>query len=324
MPGPWQAIADLDQDNRIKLISSVELKTNKLPLKLYAREYITTHASLYHNDEIMTDKNYLSGARLSVSLIGDSKKQLTLYRDDGRNYDALPFDGSLTARMFVSIKPGRYLLSVRTKNDVFMRSQNKDAVVFPSPITYEVHQREYGSDEAQFVFKIDTEELDPQSISIDGIIKDPDNNVITQVLAHSANNISAEHTLTKIQKAAYGDFTFSGKAYATTRSGREIELQLSERQFWLREKVVMPAINVSEAIATEIVEQPVSTSIWKNIWVMIAIAISSLIIISAIVFIIIRRKRKNKLSENGDELSLDELSMTELQPESIDLNPTKK
>jgi len=316
MAGPWQAVANLDSENRIKIISKVELKTNKLPLKLYVREYITTHASLYLDDQIMTDKNYLSGAKLSVALIGEHKTQLSLYKDDGKSYDALPFDGNLTARMFVNTTPGRYLLSVRTKNEVFMRSTNKDAVVFPSPISYTFKQREYGSDEAEFTFKIDSEELDPSSVTIDGLIKDASNNVVTQLILHGTENLTTPNTLTKIQKVAHGDFTLSGKAFATTVSGREIELQLSELKFWLRKKVIMPTIELSEALPTDPLEVIEETPIWQNIWAISAISIGGLFILAGVVYFLIGIKRKKALAAENPEFSLDELTMTDLQSDS--------
>ena len=315
MAGPWQAVANLDGNNRIKLVSNVILKTNKLPLKLYVREYITTHASLYLDDKIMTNKNYLNGAKLSVALMGEKKSQLSLYKDDGRNYDQLPFDGDLTARIFVNTTPGRYLLSIKTKNQVFMRSENKDAVVFPSPISYTFKQREYGSDEAEFAFKIDTEEIDPKSVSIDGLIKDTNNNVVAQLIIHGIENLSKPDTLTKIQKVDYGDFILSGKAFATTQSGREIELQLPVLKFWLRKKVIMPT-EESDALPTESVEIIDDTPIWENIWVIISLSIVGLLLLAGVVYFIFRMKRKKALADANPEFSLDELTMTDLQSDS--------
>ena len=316
MAGPWQAVAKLDGDNRIKLISQVNLEINKLPLKLYTKEYITTHASLYLDNHIMTDKNYLNGAKLSVVLIGNNNSQFSLYKDDGKNYDALPFDGNLTAHIFVNTLPGRYLLSIRTKNEVFMRNINKDAVVFPYPISYTFKQREYGSDEAEFTFKIDSEELDPKSVSIDGIIKDENNNVVTQLLVHGMENLSKPDTLTKIQKVDYGDFTLSGKVFATTQSGREIELQLSELKFWLRKKAIMPTIVISDALSTESAEMADDVPIWKNIWVIIPLAISGLLMLIGGVYFMIRIRRKKALADANPEFSLDELTKTDLQSDS--------
>ena len=323
MVGPWQAVADLNGNNRIKLISHVELKTNKLPLKLYNQEYITTHASLYYDNKLMTNNAYLSDAKLSIVLIGGADKQLTLYKDDGKDYDALPFDGTLTARVFIDLFPGRYLLSIRTKNNVFIRNENKDAVIFPLPIKYEISAREYGSEEALFIFTADSEELAPDSITIDGTVKDANNRVLTKVIAHSAGNISAQDIFTQTQKIAYGNFTFSAKAFATTLSGREIELQLPEQKFELQKKVVMPPIDISEAISTD-AKPTEQASIWENIWVIIAIAVIGLLLLVAIIFIVLRRRRKKQQPENSDELPLTELSFSELQPTSIDLNTKEK
>ena len=322
MVGPWQAVADLNGDNRIKLISQVELKTNKLPLKLYNQEYITTHASLYADNKLMTNNAYLSGAKLSIMLIGGTDKQLMLYQDDGKDYDALPFDGTLTARAFIDLRPGRYLLNIRTKNHVFIRNKNKDAVVYALPIKYEIAQLEYGSEEALFIFTADSEELDPDSITIDGTVKDANKRVVAKVIAHSAGNLSERDIFTHTKEISYGAFSFSAKAFATTLSGREIELQLPEQQFELLRKVVMPPIDLSEAVATYQAETIEQSSIWKNIWVIITIAASIIILIAVSIFIVIRRRRKNKQPENSDELVLTESSISELQPTSIDLNAT--
>ncbi|MCW8996557.1 MAG: hypothetical protein OQK77_12150 [Psychromonas sp.] len=319
--GPWQAIADLNGNNRIKLISPVKLKTDKLPLKLYTHEYITTYASLYHDDKLMTDNTYLHDARLSVALIGKNNKKLTLYKDNGQGYDALPFDGTLTARIYVNLIPGNYLLSIRTKNNVFIRNQNQDAIVVASPINYEISQLEYGSKEALFKFAVNSEELDPESVIIDGLVKDENNNIIGQLISHSAESISAKDIFTQTKAFDYGVFSFSGKAFATTRTGREIELQLPVKHFELLAKVILPPINISAAIATV---QPEPESIWKNIWVISTIAASSLILLLLIIFIVIRRRRKSRQLANDDELSLKELTLSELQPESLDLNPPGK
>jgi len=236
----------------------------------------------------------------------------------------LPFDGTLTAHVYINLKPGRYLLNIRTKNDVFIRNQNKDAVVFPSPITYKSHAVEYGSKEALFTFKIDSEELDPESVSINGIIKDDNNKIVGQFIAHSAGKISTDGVFTNITEIDYGTYTFSGKAYATTRTGREIELQLPSQQLELIAKVVMPPITSHIEKATGTIEQETQTSIWSNIWVIIAIITGILFIILVIGFIFMRHRIKNKKTENDKKLSLDELSLSKLEPESIDLSSPKK
>ncbi len=35
MPGPWQAIGEVDPDNRVRLLSNIRLETDQLPTQLY-------------------------------------------------------------------------------------------------------------------------------------------------------------------------------------------------------------------------------------------------------------------------------------------------
>ncbi len=328
MTGPWQAIAKLDGDNRIKLISEVQLTVSQLPLKLYAQEYITTHATLYYDKKIMDNPAYLDDAKLSISLLGGANKKMALYQDDGKHYDALPFDGELTARLYVDLLPGRYLLHIRTKNDVFIRNVNKDAVVFPAPISYQIKALETGSDEAKITFSVDGDEIDPSSVSIDGVIKDAENKVIKQVMMHSIDNVSEVGKFYSTHKLSHKLYTFSGKAYATTRKGREIELQLPERIFELFPSFKMPVTNLSEALATQAQEMKEETlyqdseapSLFANLWIIIGITISILLLTVGIVFFILKRNKKNN---NADEENTEELNLDELQPMPIDIKDGK-
>lgn len=326
--GPWQAIAELDGDNRIKLISKVKLTVNRLPLKLYAQEYITTHASLYYDKKIMDNPAYLDDAKLSISLLGGANKKMALYQDDGKRYDELPFDGKLTARLYIDLLPGRYLLHIRTKNDVFIRNVNKDAVVFPAPINYQINPLEEGSDEVKITFSIDEDELDPSSISIDGVIKDANNEIVQQVLMHNIDNPSDVAAFYSTYKLSHNLYTFSGKAYATTRKGREIELQLPEKMFELVPSFKMPVTNLSEAAPTQVNEIPEEVlyqeteapSLFTNLWFIIGISICILLLIAGLVFFILKRKKKNN---SANEENTEALNLDELQPMSIDIKDGK-
>ncbi|WP_094752490.1 hypothetical protein [Psychromonas sp. CD1] len=254
MAGPWQAIANLDGPDRIKLISKVQLKIKDFPLKLYAQEYIRTRASLYYDNKVMTDPSYLKNASLSVSLIAPSIKLLTLYKDDGQSYDALPFDGDLTAHIFIDLLPGRYLINFETKNNVFLRVVNKDAIVFPSPITYKIKPLKKNSNIAVFNFKINTKEIDPNSVIINGVITDKYHNRVENVILHSVDNTLINSVLSTQQNLDYQKYSFSGKVFATTLTGREIELQLKNKRFELIRKTVKVATikpKISEPIVPE-------------------------------------------------------------------------
>ncbi|MEI6896421.1 MAG: hypothetical protein V5786_02830 [Psychromonas sp.] len=327
MAGPWQAIAKLDGENRIKIISKVRLEVNKLPLKLYAQEYITTHATLYEGNKLLKKMSYLHNAQLSISLIGDAKTKMALYQDDGRHYDQLAFDGELTTRLFVDLHPGRYLLSIGTKNDVFIRNVNKDAVVFPSPINYSITSLK---DEVTISFAMDSDEIETNSVSIQGVIKNAEDEVLSQIIIHNRDRIPDRNEMVRTYKLPYQVYTFSGKAYATTLTGREIELQLPDAIFELIKPFKMPEINKSEAVATQlqqiadteqIIEETTSSSLFSNLWVLIAIFANLLLLIVAIIFFMLRRRKRKKQQIEGPIMG--ELNMDELQPTSIDIKDGK-
>ncbi len=201
---------------------------------------------------------------------------------------------------------------------------NHDAVVFLPPVSYEVDALEAGSDQALFEFKIDADELDPLSVTINGMIKDADDNVVEQLIIHSADGVPAQNLFTTVKKLSHNMFTFSAKAFATTRKGREVELHLPKRSFELAPPIVIPEANLSAALATmteelNIAQEPPSLlSDWR---VIAAAAAFFLLLLLTITFILLRRRKKNKLSDDNSEGAF---SLDELQPTPIDLKEDKK
>ncbi|GLS89601.1 TIGR03503 family protein [Psychromonas marina] len=326
MAGPWQAIAELDGDNRIKLISKVQLKVNRLPLKLYTKEYITTEASLFDGNKVISNPAYLADAMLSISLTGSANKKMALYLDDGKHYDQLAFDGNLTAHLYVDLQPGRYLMSISTQNDVFIRNVNKDIVVFPSPINYEIEFQEAQSDIATLSFSIDSDEIIPESVTINGAFKDANNKITSQVMIHNIDNPEGSVQFSSQYKLPYKMYTFSGKAYATTHDGREIELQLPDRIFKLTPPFKLAENIASDGVATQLHSTKAQSlsnpppSLLSQWWLIITISLTLLFMIAVIAFFLWKQKNK-KLKKEG--IVLDELNLDELQPMPIDVSDGK-
>jgi len=325
MPGPWQAIATLNGENRIQLLNPTQLKIEKLPLKVYNKEYLTSYIALINDNKVMTNKDFLKNARLTVSIDNDDKKLVSVYKDDGRYYDSLPFDGKLTTHFFMDIEPGRYLLNIKTRNNIFIRAYNTDIVVFPQPLTYQIEQLGPQVSTAKLSFTVDTTEIDASTVIIDGTLTS--NNKSEQSIVH-LDDLKIEQGLATINiPLAYQAYTYSGKVYATTLDGREVNFELPTQDFQLLAPPVIKTTEIStisEAKATDsnkITENkqeqaPIPSS---NLWIWISVLISLLIIVSIAVVIFLRRKKqKNSLAEN--ELSLDELTS---EPKSSEKNDKK-
>ena len=318
MPGPWQAIANLHGDNRIQLLNPISLEIGKLPLKTYHNEYLTTHVSLLKDKEVITNKDFLNNAKLTVSLVGETKKIISLYKDDGQYYDALPFDGILTTRMFINLKPARYLLSIKTKNNIFIRTHNNDMVVFPSPLTYKIQKLTDNTTSVKFTFTVDNAEILPESVTIDSLIESYDGKNKKQLILHLAEQHLEGNKLTIEMPLEHEIYTYSGSVFATTKNGREINFKLPERTFELTapykvKPVELQAdlITVSEKMTNNENTKQTSQYFW---WLIITFVIF-IVIATILIIYIIKRKKKNA---SNNELSLEEVIKENLEPTSIE------
>ncbi|MCK5818755.1 MAG: hypothetical protein KAH18_05775 [Psychromonas sp.] len=312
MVGPWQVIANLDKNNRIKLISTVKLNVQPLPKKIYSKELLTTTATLTENNTKLKDPHYIDGALLRIAIIGKFRKKVFLYKDTGKIYDKLPFDGVLTAHVYADLSPGSHLLSISTQNNVFVRAFNKDIEVLPTPIKLKTIVPDNTSEFIKFNVSIDEKQIVPTSVTVYGTITDKLNSGVEQIIIHGTGS---NQTVSK--RLTYGDFLFKGKAVATTISGREIEIKLPDEPFTLiapkitrviKNKIGIALKNDSaqnkEDTGVENTEDEVSKpTLSISFWVAFSIAFVLACALILVVVLLIKEKMKNKSSQNIDDIS---------------------
>lgn len=326
MPGPWQAIATLDGENRIQLLNPISLNIEKLPLKVYTQEYLTSYLSLLKDGQVITDKDLLKNAKLTVSLIGeqDDQKLISLYKDDGQYYDSLPFDGKLTAHFFLDLIPGRYLLNIKTQNNIFTRSVNRDVIIFPQPLIYKVQQLD---DKAQFTFVIDQNEIAPESVTIEALISSNSGTTQEQMIVNFIDHELKGDLMTIEVPLSYDSYNYSGKVYATSIDGRELNFELPKQDFVLNAPQVQitPEITamapttatdantpvVDSATPTKKEEEVIVEEESSYLWIIISVLAFFVLFIIFIVLYLLKRKQKKLLA--GHELSLDELTADEVK-----------
>jgi uncharacterized protein (TIGR03503 family) len=315
MPGPWQAIATLNSENRIELLNPTTLQIDKLPLKVYQKEYLTSYVSLINDGQVMTDESLLRNAKLSVSLTGeeDASQLVYLYKDDGEFYDSLPFDGKLTTHIYLDLKPGRYLLSIKTKNNIFVRSFNSDIVVFPQPITYSIKQKDT---HGQFAFMIDDTDIAPETITIDGLISSYSLGTTQQLIVHSTEHEIKGNVINIDVPLEYSSYHFSGKVFATTKDGRELSFELPKEDFKLISPIAVTTPEITNAETVQATDAELTSDKTGEVaaieeetsyfWIWIGVAVFVILLILAGVLYWLKRKKKNKFE--GSELTLDELT----------------
>ena len=177
MPGPWQAIGEVDPDNRVRLLTDIRLESEPLPARLYQGERVKLQSRLLIDGAAPGAGYYLSDLGMTVKLqqfndaaqSGEPIVEETLghYLDDGKGLDEVPGDGVLTAEAVLDVPAGKYRALYSSGNQVFSRAQSQQVLLFPWPLSYTLDAPS-GDIGARLSLLIDADELEPASVVIQG------------------------------------------------------------------------------------------------------------------------------------------------------------
>lgn len=148
MPGPWQAVGKVSPKNNIKLLSHLTLTTDVFPNKVYQTENLKFTARLTSDGKPLVLRDFLDRVKLKVTFTKFVENEDTLvkearpipivmgeFADDGQDLDELPGDGVFTVNLPIQIEPGKYRVRITSGNGVFLRAQEQEVLVYPSPIS---------------------------------------------------------------------------------------------------------------------------------------------------------------------------------------------
>ncbi|MFS1903612.1 TIGR03503 family protein [Vibrio lentus] len=148
MPGPWQAVGKVSPKNNIKLLSHLVLDANDFPDKLYQTENIKFTARLTSDGKPLVLRDFLDRVKLKVTFTKFVENEESLVRearlipvvmgefaDDGSGLDEQAGDGVFTVSLPIDIEPGKYRARITSGNGVFLRAQEQEVLVYPTPLT---------------------------------------------------------------------------------------------------------------------------------------------------------------------------------------------
>lgn len=236
MPGPWQAIGEVDPDNRVRLLTDIRLESEPLPARLYQGERVKLQSRLLIDGAAPGAGYYLSDLGMTVKLqqfndaaqSGEPIVEETLghYLDDGKGLDEVPGDGVLTAEAVLDVPAGKYRALYSSGNQVFSRAQSQQVLLFPWPLSYTLDAPS-GDVGARLSLLIDADELEPASVVIQGKAID------SAGVSMAFNAVATEPRLGVDLSAlkAAGQYKVEATLFGTTRLGREVQLQLPVKSF---------------------------------------------------------------------------------------------
>ena len=300
MPGPWQAIGEVDPDNRVRILSDIRLDIAALPMQLYQGELVKLQAWLLINGQAPKDKYYLSDLGMTVKLQSFSdadKKEVVLdqvlghYLDDGKGLDEVPGDGTMTAEAVLQDIPGgKYRAMFSTGNQVFfVRARYQDVLLYPYPFSYQLASP---SDEvgAKLSLLIDSDELEPASVVIKGSVSS--NVGSSYAFSETASEPKFDIDLSAIK--AVGQHEVKATLYGTTRLGRELKIELPVKTFNIFPPPPPPVAPVSAAAPVSSAEAPAETGMGWLIWALSGGGTLLVLLMSGVGFVVIQKRRALK------------------------------
>ncbi|HHQ4567816.1 TPA: TIGR03503 family protein [Aeromonas hydrophila] len=303
MPGPWQAIGEVDPDNRVRLLSNIRLETDQLPTQLYQGERVKLKSWLLIDDAPPKAGYYLTDLGMTVRLqrFNDAKQEgepivdevLGHYRDDGKGLDEVPGDGIMTAEAVLDVAAGKYRAMYSTGNQVFSRARYQDVLIYPLPVSYTLAppSQEFG---AKLSFLIDADELDPASVVIEG-------KATNTVGASMAFNAVATEPRVEVDLSAIkevGQYEVSATLFGTTRLGREIQVMLPVKSFNIfpvlaaEPSAASAASETSAAVPSQVKFEEKQSSGWL-LWLLGGVGIL-LVLLGGVGFILLQKRRALK------------------------------
>ncbi|RJG40237.1 TIGR03503 family protein [Motilimonas pumila] len=238
MPGPWQAVGRIDPENAIRVVSPLQLEMRAFPLRLYSREKIKMVTALINREGKAINDDYFEDLSITLTLSTLNRKEddnfaynetfTQVFKDDGKGHDEHKADGLLTAYPHIDVPAGKYRVEVTTKNEVFARAFRQEILVYPNPVKLTILD-ENQDEGVVFQFNIDSEEVIPESVIVDGLYE----GVLEDSIQYSGQGQAGQNKFDIVipQPSSAGKYSVEGQIFATTINGREIVLELEEQSF---------------------------------------------------------------------------------------------
>ncbi|ARP38959.1 TIGR03503 family protein [Vibrio syngnathi] len=243
MPGPWQAVGKVSPKNNIKLLSHLVLDANEFPDKLYQTEHIKFTARLTSDGKPLVLRDFLDRVKLKVTFTKFVENEESLVRearpipvvmgefaDDGVDLDEKSGDGVFTVSLPMDIEPGKYRARITSGNGVFLRAQEQEVLVYPTPITTTFIQSRKEGLSHTVVASGELGMIAPSSLAAHIEYKAPDGYVMYKQGQAEADAMKVSLSLP--YNDDLGIYTWSGMIYATDASSqRPLIFPITEQSY---------------------------------------------------------------------------------------------
>jgi uncharacterized protein (TIGR03503 family) len=299
--GEWTVQAATDPDNRVIVVTDLQMKSNELPAKFVLGEQMPLNVQFTNQGKKITRKEFLDVVNIQGEPIDSSGPgEIRPLLDDGQPGDEAPGDGVFSIMVGRDLAAGRVELIVRAEGATFQREQ-RQRFELVSPVTMEVSEE---SGQLNVRLSTDAELMDTASVAFSGTLVSTAGEQRPVMLLPGAEG-AWEATVDPA--TLEGDWQLGINMKGITVAGTTLDLDL--------DSVPVAGARVPEAKAPEKMEEPPAPEPeevppppeepqddWKMSAMILGGANLVLLIIGGVAFWLIRRRGlKNPVQLVGDE-----------------------
>ncbi len=317
MPGPWQAVGKVSPKNNIKLLSHLVLDANDFPDKLYQTENIKFTARLTSDGKPLVLRDFLDRVKLKVTFTKFVENEESLVRearpipvvmgefaDDGSGLDEQAGDGVFTVSLPIDIEPGKYRARITSGNGVFLRAQEQEVLVYPTPLTTTFIQSRKKGLPHTIVVSGEPGMIAPSSLAVHVEHKAPD-----EYVTYKQGQAEVDAMKVPLEVPYNGDlgiYSWSGMVYATDASSqRPLIFPITEQSYSVVEDIDLAesrrlqeeALAEQKRIATELMILQKREDDRQRSMIIIAIGNVVAILLGLLIWFVIRKVTAKKQAQ---------------------------
>ena len=318
--GEWSLDAAVDPDNRVMIVTNLNLKVDSLPNNLLMGDELVIRSRLLQEHKTITNKKLLSLMHFSVyPKLNKINLPLVNLFDNGQGKDSFAGDGVFSGTVGHFTKPGIYEVNLMVVSDTFNREVHHRLEVRGSPARIEVKKKETGF---ETTIHVDPSMLRSETVSIQLKLPDGQSLIIPQ---------AGELEWTTIIPVTYEKQEITATLVGTRFNGKEMHIDLTHILGEAGNQVLKVKLpeDIVKNSATAVIDKKVDKNQhqvmdehgksdektdnknndgldWVNVGgVFVIVNVLVLILIVIIAIIIKKRRAKKGVSNEADEVDIE-------------------
>ncbi len=171
IPGRWKIDADLDPDNRVMVVTDLNVRASRLPNLMMAGDQMPYFVELHEKNSVITRPEFLDFVTIVLNREAPGISGKSVLTDDGQSIDRKKGDGRFSTVIGKDVVPAHYEYELVVNGTTFKRSKRYSMQVVENPVAVNVMEVSSGNP-AHYVLTITpyAELVKPNSLLIDATV----------------------------------------------------------------------------------------------------------------------------------------------------------